>query len=112
MSKYMQITVKVNPYYQEGFDQTYPKLARHLGYLDKALAQSNPSPYALAGQLDKLLYAYDGTRLREVLMGHREKLQSLCKSIEKELADWNLAQADKLLYSIEDVFADIEGELD
>jgi hypothetical protein len=111
MSKYMHITVKVAPYYAEEFDKTYPKLARHLGYLDQALVQSNPSLYGLAGQLDKLLYAFDGTRLREVLMGHREKLLSLYKSIEEQLADWNLAQADKLLYSIEDIFDEMEAEL-
>jgi hypothetical protein len=86
-------------------------LARHLGYLDQGLVQSNPSLYDLATRLDKLLYAYDGTQLREVLLRHRTKLQSLQKSIAEEIADWNLAQADKLLYQIEDIFEDIEAEL-
>jgi hypothetical protein len=39
----MQIAVKVTPYYQEDFAKTFPKLARHLGYLDAALVQGNPS---------------------------------------------------------------------
>ena len=39
----MQITVKVNPYYQEGFDRTYPRLARHLGYLEAPLVKRKPS---------------------------------------------------------------------
>ncbi len=111
MSKYMHIAVTVTPYYQEEFDQTFPKLARHLGYLDAPLVRSNPSLYALAGKLDKLLYAFDGTELREVLLRHREGLLSLHKNIEEKIADWNLAQADKLLYKVEDIFEEIEAEL-
>ncbi len=111
MSTHMQIKVAVTPYYQEDFEQTFPKLARHLGYLEAPLVRSNPSLYALAGQLDKLLYTFDGTELREVLFRHREQLQSLHKDIEANIADWHLAQADKLLYKIEDIFAEIEAEL-
>jgi hypothetical protein len=111
MSAHMQIAVTVTPYYQEEFGKTFPKLARHLGYLDAALVKSNPSLYALAGKLDKLLYAFDGTELREVLLRHREGILSLHKNIEENIADWNLAQADKLLYKVEDIFEEIEAEL-
>jgi hypothetical protein len=111
MSKHMQIAVTVTPFYQEDFDQTYPKLARHLGYLDADLVRSNPSLYALAGRLDKLLYAFDGTALREVLLRHRAPLQSLHKDIEENIADWNLSQADRLLYKLEDIFDEVESEL-
>ncbi|MBU2621037.1 MAG: hypothetical protein KKD92_01785 [Proteobacteria bacterium] len=34
------------------------------------------------------------------------------KIIQENIADWNLAQADKLLYGIEDTFDEIESELD
>lgn len=111
MSKNMQITVAVSPYYHQDLADTYPKLARHLGYLDLELVKRNPSLYDLAGHLDKLLYTFDSTQLREVLLPHREKLGLLHKSIEKEIADWNLAQADKLLYQLEDIFDDIERQL-
>jgi len=111
MSKYMQITVTVRPFYQVELKETFPKLARHLGILDPELVQSNPSLYDLAARLDKLLYAFDGTKLREVLLPHRDKLQSLQKSVAEAMADWNLAQADKLLYQMEDIFEDIEAEL-
>ena len=111
MSTHMQITVTVTSYYQEDFEKTFPKLARHLGHLDAALVRSNPSLYFLASRLDKLLYTFDGTEVREVLLRHREELQSLYKESEANIADWHLAQADKLLYKIEDVFAEIEAEL-
>ncbi len=111
MSTHMQITVTVSPYYQEDFEHTFPKLARRLGYLDAALVRSNPSLYALAGKLDKLLYTFDGTEVRDVLLKHREQLHSLYKEIEAKIADWHLAEADKLLYKLEDIFAEIEGTL-
>ena len=75
MSKHMQITVTVNPFYEEELEQAFPKLARHLGYLDAPLVKSNPSLYRLVTQLDKLLYAFDNTKVREVLLPHREKFK-------------------------------------
>jgi|UniRef100_A0A7V6DP69 hypothetical protein len=111
MSTHMQIVVKVTPYYQEDFSKTFPKLARHLGHLDAALVRSNPSLYALAGKLDKLLYTFDGTEVRDVLLKHRKQLQGLYQEIEARIADWHLAEADKLLYKMEDIFEEIEGEL-
>jgi hypothetical protein len=111
MSKYMHIAVTVTPYYQNEIGDIYPKLARHLGYLDAPLVKSSPSLYALAGRLDKLLYAFDGTELGEVLRQYREKLLALHQSIAAYLADWKLAEADKLLDELEDIFDEIETEL-
>jgi hypothetical protein len=112
MSKYMQLTVTVRPHYQTGLAGSYGKLARHLSYLDASLAERNPSLYELAGQLDQLLYRFQGTPLREVLLRHGDRLRKLHKSIEAHIADWKLAAADRLLYEIEDTFAEIESELD
>jgi hypothetical protein len=112
MSKYMHLTITVLPYYQKDLAETYPKLARHLISLASDLVERNPSLYAIAGQLDKLLYTFDGTPLREVLLRHRENLRNLHKSTEENIADWNLAEADRLLYKIEDAFDKIESELD
>lgn len=112
MSKYMQLTVAVRPYYQGDLEGTYPKLARYLGRLDSSLANRNPSLHELVGQLDQLLYRFEGTPLREVLLRHREKLLDMHKSVQENIADWNLARADQLLYSIEDIFNEIESELD
>jgi hypothetical protein len=112
MSKYMQLTVTVLPYYQKDLQGTYPKLARHLGYMDSSMTNRNPSLYELVGKLDKLLYKHDGTALREVLLRHSEKLRNQYKIIQDNIADWRLEQADKGLYSIEDTFDDIESELE
>jgi hypothetical protein len=47
-----------------------------------------------------------------VLFPQREKLLNLHKNIEDKIADWDLAQADRLLYNLEDIFDKIESELD
>lgn len=112
MSKYMHLTVTVVPYYPQNLEETYPKMARYVNSSISPLAEPNPSLYGLSGQVDKLLYSFDGTPFRDVLLRHRENLQKLHKSIEAHIADWNLAQADRLLYQLEDVFDKIEAELD
>jgi hypothetical protein len=112
MSKYMQLKVIVNPYYENNMADNYPNLGRNLKALDRDLVTRNPSLYELAGQIDKLLYKFDGTLVREVLLRHRENLRSLHKSIEESIADRNLAQADRLLYEVENIFNEIESELD
>ena len=108
----MHLTVTVVPYYPRDLEETYPNLARHLKTLAPDLVERNPSLYEIAGRLDKLLYTFDGTPLREVLLRHRDNLRNLHKSIEENIADWNLAQADRLLFKIEDAFDKIESELD
>ena len=107
----MHLTVTVSPYYQNDLKDTYPKLARRLKTLEPDLVERNPSLYAIAGRLDKLLYKFDGTPVRDVLLRHRENLRDLHKRIEENIADWNLAQADQLLYKIEDEFDKIESGL-
>ena len=112
MSKNMQLKVSVLPYYDKDLKRSYPKLARHLGYLDLDLVDQNPSLYSLVGQLDQILYRFDGTLLKEVLSQQREKLQNIYNELQDNIACWKLSQADKLLYSIEDIFEDIESDLD
>jgi hypothetical protein len=112
MSKYMHLTVTVVPYYPKDLEETYPRMARYLNSSVSHLTERNPSLYGIAAQLDKLLYTFDGTPFRDVLLRHRENLRTLHKSIEEYIADWNLAQADRLLYQLEDAFDKIESELD
>ena len=112
MSKYMQLTVRVRPYYKKGFKEAYPRVARRLGYLDEAWMEEGPSLYEIIQRLDKLLYQLEGDPpFREILLQHRGPLHKLCEDIEDQIADWHLAQADQLLYKVEDMFEEIEREL-
>jgi hypothetical protein len=107
----MQLAVKIKPYYEKNLEGTYSRLGRCLRHLDADLANQNPSLYELAGKVDQLLYRFDGTQLREVLLPYKEKLKDTYNAIQENIADWNLAQADKLLYSLEDIFDEIESNL-
>jgi len=112
MSKYMQLTVRIRPYYKKGFNKAYPRVASHFGYLDKSLVDKDPSLFEIVGGLDKLLYQLEGDPpFRELLLKHRSALHKLYQGIEEHIADWHLAKADQLLYQIEDIFDEIEAEL-
>ncbi len=108
----MQIKVTVSPYYEKDLETSYPKLGRYLRHQDSGLVRENPSFYELAGRIDTLLYRYDGTKLYELLFKYKGSLKKAYKRIETHIADWDLASADKLLYSIEDIFDEIESQLD
>jgi len=112
MSKYMQLTVTVRPFYEREMKTAYPKLVRYLRQADHSLLDRDPSLYELAGQLDSLLYIFDGTSLRAVLLRHGDLLRNTHKKIQENIADRQLAQADKLLYTLEDIFDEIESDLD
>ena len=112
MSKHMQLKVIVTPYYETDLEGSYPKLGRYLRHQDAGLVGRDPSLYELAGLLDQLLYRFDGTKLREILLLHKDKLREAHKNIQENIADRNLARVDKLLYRIEDIFDEIESQLD
>ena len=113
MSKHMQLTIDIRPYYPENFKAVYPKLAANL--IDaKALEEDeDPSLYDLVGRLDKLLYALDGNpACKNIMLKHKDQVKKLYEEIEGDIADWHLSQADKALYKLEDIFDEIEWELD
>ena len=113
MSKHMQLTVLVRPYYQNGLKGIYSAISRELDRLGTPWDAEDLSLFDVVVKLDKLLYASEGNpSFRGILLKHREKLRSLHENIEAHIADWKLAQADKMLYQIEDIFDDIERELE
>lgn len=109
----MQLTVRVRPYYKKGLKGTYPAVARELIRSGSSWEAEDPSLLDIVAKLDGLLYESVGNpSVREILLKHRGKLRSLHEKIQTHIADWKLAEADKILYQIEDIFDDIERELD
>ena len=112
MSKYMQLTVRIRPYYKKQLKNAYPRLAHRLSYLDEAWVEGDPSLFEIVGKLDQLVYQLEGDPpFREILLQHRSALHKLYEVTEERIADWHLAKADRLLYEIEDIFDEIEHEL-
>jgi hypothetical protein len=112
MSKHMQLTVRILPYYKKGLKEVYPRIAKRLSYLDDGWVEEGPSLFDIVGRLDKLLYQLEGDPpFRKILLDHRGKLHELYEDTQAQIADWHLAQADKHLYTMEDIFDEIEREL-
>ncbi len=113
MSKYMQLTVDVRPFYAQGFNAAYPKLAASLSHANAIGEDDEPALYDLVARLDKVLYALDGSpEVKEILLKQKDSLKALYDEIEGYVADWKLSDADKALYRMEDVFEEIEYALD
>jgi hypothetical protein len=112
MSKHMQLTVRIQPYYRKGLAGVYPEIARRLGYIDEAWVGEGPSLFHIVGRLDKLLFELEADPpFREILLKYKAKLQECYEGVESRIADWHLSEADKRLYEIEDLFDEIEAEL-
>lgn len=112
MSKYMQLTVDVRPFYTKGLKAAYPKLARTLMYAKSISEYDEPALYNLVAKWDQLLYDLDGNPdAKQILLKYKDQLKALYTEIEGHIADRRLADADKALYKIEDVFEDIEYDL-
>jgi hypothetical protein len=112
MSKTMQLTVQVHPYYKKGLKADYPEIAQGLSYIHEAWVEEGPSLFDIVGRLDKLLYELEGNPpFRKILLKHKDELHKLYMKVEEQIADWDLAKADKSLYQMEDIFDQIEWEL-
>ena len=112
MSKFMQLKVRVTPYYKQDMASVYPHISRGLGYLKQTWLEKEPSFFDIVGKLDKLLYDLEGNPpFREILLKHKDTLRKLHRDVEAHIADWDLAKADRALYQMEDIFDKIEWEL-
>ena len=112
MSKYMQLTVDVRPFYTKGLKAAYPKLAAALIHAKAIKEYDDPALYDLVAKLDKLLYALDGNpKVKDILLKQKDRIKALYSEIEGYIADRKLSEADNALYKIEDAFEDIEYDL-
>ena len=112
MSRYMQLTVDVQPFYTKGFKAAYPKLAGSLIHAKAIKEYDDPALYDLVAKLDKLLYDLDGNpKVKDILLRERDRLKKLYAEIEEHIADRKLSEADNALYKIEEIFEKIEYDL-
>ena len=112
MSKHMQMRVRIDPFYKKGFGEAYPRISRGLAYLGDDWTKKEISLFEIVGQLDQLLYQLEADPpIREIVLKHKSALHGLYESIQEKIGDWHLAEADQLLYKMEDIFDEIEREL-
>ena len=111
MSRTMQLGVEVNAHYQRSFAETYPNLARRLETLTSGMFGSDPSLFEICRRLDELIERVAETELGKLLEAEATELGRSQRRVEELLADWKLADADQLLYRMEDRFDALESEL-
>ncbi len=113
MSKYMQIDIRIVPFYEGSFSRCFPKLfefLREIGYA--SYVEEDKSLYQMVDILESIV------KNESVSEDYRERVEPFfrkAKEIKKEAREMLLSRKlddlDKLLYQLEDLFEDLDREL-
>lgn len=112
MSRFMQIRIEIEPVYHPDLRAHFPKLAKTLDGLGISTDPSRTTLYHLIREMERALYGEIRPALRRAIEHYRTRLLSLQEAVDERLATWKREGLDELLYQIEDVFADLEKDLD
>ncbi len=110
MSRTMQITVGVEP--ERSLTTSYPNLARSFETIAPGLLGPSPSLLTICQRIDEVVAELQQTTLGRLLEGQASELRRAGRRVEELLADWKLAEADQVLYELEDRFEALESELE
>ena len=113
MSQFMQIDIRVIPFFEIPFEKRFPHLVemfRRLSY-GKSL-KKEPSFYDLIDIMVTLSEHPDTpSELKDLMSPYVAELQKLKEEAREHLLARHLDDLDKTLYRIEDQFEDLEGAL-
>ena len=113
MSKYMQIDIRLIPFYEKNFVKQFPKIARLL----KECSYGTPpekevSMYALVDDLVNISQEPGTPKdIKNRIAPHVKKLSTLKETAREQLLSRKLNELDQSLYQIEDQFEDLENIL-
>lgn len=113
MSKYMQIDIRLIPFYERRFEKSFPHIARLLTQRSGAeFVEKGISLYEMADTLETIVENPDTpVDLRDAISPYVEKLMPLKEVARDHLLARRLNELDQTLYRMEDVFEDLEGAL-
>jgi hypothetical protein len=112
MSQYQQIRVRVEPVYQKGLAEDFPRLHRLLAALDNRLMSESPALYDLVPTLVRLSQQTDlAPEVAAAVAAQGQAIVGLWQRIEEALSGWRLSEAERLLNNLEDAFLDMEHAL-
>ncbi len=113
MSQFMQIDIRIIPFFEVPFEKRFPHLLemfRRLGYDE--LIKKEPSFYALIESMVTIVDHPDTPdKIKEQIGPHVRKLVSLKEKARDHLLARRLDDLDRSLYEIEDQFEDLESAL-
>lgn len=113
MSKYMQVDIRVIPFYEKSFEKRFPKIAGLLREMShEELVEREISFYEMADYLENIS-DNPGTPadVRDKLGSYPEKIMELKEIAREHLLARRLNELDQVLYQMEDQFADLEDVL-
>ena len=113
MSQFMQIDIRVIPFFETPFEKRFPHLVelfRRLSF-EEAL-KKDPSFYELIDTL-RTLFEHPDTpsEFKDLMDPYITKLDKLKEQAREHLLARRLDDLDRTLYQIEDQFEDLEGAL-
>jgi hypothetical protein len=107
----MQLSVRVEPSYEDGFKKVYPGIAKRLHSVGESALTDGPSLLGIVEKWDVLLSKLDGDpAFKKLLLRHKGRLRELYQQVEERIVDWHLSEADRMLYEVEDIFGEIDRE--
>jgi len=113
MSKYMQIDIRVIPFYEKRFEKRFPNIADLLRRMShKDLVEREVSLYEMADYLETITdNPHTPSDVRDQLGPYAAKIVALKEIAREHLLAKRLNELDQVLYQMEDQFADLEDIL-
>ena len=113
MSQFMQIDIRVIPFFEVPFEKRFPHMVeffRRLSYGE--VLKKEPSFYALIDTMATISDHPDTPlELKDLINPYVDKLKNLKEQARDHLLARRLDELDQILYRIEDQFEDLEGAL-
>ena len=113
MSKYMQIDIKLRPFYEKPLVKMFPKISKLMSSMDyKEPLEKEPPLYVLVDSLVSLSRdAMVPSDIKDKINPYVTKMMELKEKAREVLLSRKLNELDRLLYQIEDQFLDLESSL-
>jgi len=113
MSKYMQIDIRLIPFYEGSLDTCFPRIANLLKRMSYGgVVEKEISLYEMADILDTIArHPYTPPDIRNALSPHMERIMAVKEAARGHLLARRLNDLDQELYRMEDGFDDLERSL-
>ena len=113
MSKYMQIDIRLRPFYEKPLIKEFPKVSKLMSNMDyKEPLEKEPSLYELVDSLASMSRdTMVPSDIKEKISPYVSKMKLLKEKARELLLSRKLNELDRCLYQIEDQFLDLESSL-
>jgi hypothetical protein len=113
MSQFMQIDIRVIPFFEVPFEKRFPRLIELLRRLNYGeMLKKEPSFYELIDTMVTILdHPESPSELKDLIGPYVHKLTEQKEEAREHLLARRLDELDQVLYRIEDQFEDLEGAL-